>query len=137
MIKYLLDTNVVIFLIKAIEPLNSNVQARDPRTIAISGFTESELRFGIENSKKENRIKNEIATNLTLAAFERLYHDERISIQYGIVKAHLIKNKIYYPKLEIDLFIAATALANDLILITNNIKDFQNIPKLKLENWLK
>ena len=120
--KYLLDTNIIIYLIKGQEPLTSNIQRHNPNEVAVSGFTEAELRFGIENSKEENRLKNEGATNLILSLFTRLYHDERVSDRYGSIKAHIIKNKIYTPRLEIDLFIAATALAYDLTLITNNKK---------------
>lgn len=135
MIKYLLDTNIIIYLIKGAEPLTSNIQKYSPNEIAVSGFTEAELRFGIENSKDENKLKNESATNLILSLFTRLYHDERVSDRYGSTKAHMIKNKIYVPKLEIDLFIAATALAYDLTLITNNKKDFSNIPNLSIDDW--
>ncbi len=133
--KYLLDTNIIIYLIKGQEPLTSNIQRHNPNEVAVSGFTEAELRFGIENSKEENRLKNEGATNLILSLFTRLYHDERVSDRYGSIKAHIIKNKIYTPRLEIDLFIAATALAYDLTLITNNKKDFESIPNLKIEDW--
>ena len=133
--KYLLDTNIIIYLIKGVEPLTSNIQKHSPDEIAVSGFTEAELRFGIENSKSEDKFKNETATNLVLSLFTRLYHDERISDRYGFIKAHTIKNKLYVPKLEIDLFIAATALAYDLTLITNNKKDFNSIPNLKVDDW--
>lgn len=135
MIKYLLDTNIIIYLIKGAEPLTSSIQKYSPNEIAVSGFTEAELRFGIENSRDENKLKNESATNLILSLFTRLYHDERVSDRYGSIKAHMIKNKIYVPKLEIDLFIAATALAYDLTLITNNKKDFSNIPNLSIDDW--
>lgn len=135
MIKYLLDTNIIIYLLKNSEPLTSNIQKYDPTEIAVSGFTEAELRFGIENSKEENKLKNESATNLVLSLFTRLYQNENVSTQYGILKAYLVKNKIYTPKLEMDLLIAATALANNLTLITNNKKDFSNIPNLKVDDW--
>lgn len=135
MTKYLLDTNIVIYLLKGNEPLTSNIQKYIPTEIAVSGFTEAELRFGIENSKEENKLKNESATNLVLSLFTRLYQNEVVSLRYGSIKAHMIKNKVYTPKLEIDLFIAATALAFDLTLITNNKKDFGNIPELKIEDW--
>lgn len=133
--KYLLDTNIIIYLIKGQEPLTSNIQKHSPSEIAVSGFTEAELRFGIENSKEETKLKNECATNLILSLFTRIYHDEQVSARYGFIKAHLTKNKIYTPKLEIDLFNAATALAYGLTLITNNKKDFESIPNLKMDDW--
>lgn len=135
MIKYLLDTNIVIYLIKGHEPLTTRIQKFSPEEIAVSGFTEAELRFGVENSKEDNKVKNEIATNLVISLFTRIYHDENISLQYGLIKSHMLKNKIYTPKLEIDLFIAATALAFKLTLVTNNKKDFSSIPNLKIVDW--
>jgi tRNA(fMet)-specific endonuclease VapC len=134
-VKYLLDTNAVIHLFYATEPLNSNVQAHSPADLSVSGFTEAELRYGIENSDSKYRAQNEIATSLVLAPFNLIYHDFSISEAYGKIKSHLVQNKIYVPKNEIDIFIAATAIAKNLILVTSNQKDFSSIPQLRLEDW--
>lgn len=135
--KYLLDTNAVIYLIHQKAPLHSKVLKRKPETFGISGFTEAELRYAVEKSPEAYRLQNELAISLLLSAFTRIYHDESISYHYGKIKAHLKLHKLYEPKNEIDLFIAATALAHDLIVITANIKDFKNVPQLKIEDWSK
>lgn len=133
--KYLLDTNVMIHLFHSKEPLNSKVQSHRPDDLAISGFTEAELRYGIENSNPKYRAQNELARSLAIAPFAMVYHDHSVSDAYGKIKAHLMTNKIYVPQNEIDIFIAATAIAKNLILVTSNTKDFAAIPGLTLEDW--
>lgn len=133
--KYLLDTNVMIHLFKAHEPLNSNIQKHDPDQLAVSGFTEAEILYGVENSAPESREQNRMARSIAMSAFARIYHDESISEAYGKIKTYLVKNKIYTPSNEIDIFISATAIAKDLTLVTNNVKDFNKIPGLKIQDW--
>lgn len=133
--KYLLDTNVMIHLFQSKEPLNSKVQSHPLADLAISGFTEAELRYGVEKSSPQYRAQNELARSLAIAPFNMVYHDHSISEVYGKIKAHLVINKIYVPQNEIDIFIAATAIAKKLILVTSNTKDFSSIPGLTLEDW--
>jgi tRNA(fMet)-specific endonuclease VapC len=133
--KFLLDTNVMIHLFYAAEPLNSNVQKHNPEDLAVSGFTEAEILHGVENSAPQYREQNRTARAIAMSPFTRVYHDESISEAYGKIKTHLVQNKIYSPSNEIDIFIAATALAKNLTLVTSNTKDFDQIPNLKIENW--
>jgi tRNA(fMet)-specific endonuclease VapC len=109
----------------------------DPSEMAISGFTEAEIAFGVENSSLESRERNRTARSLAMTPFSRIYHDEEISVAYGKVKFQLVKDKSFYPQNEIDIFIAATAIAKDLILITQNLSDFELIHNLKIEDWSK
>ncbi|MCB0361100.1 MAG: type II toxin-antitoxin system VapC family toxin [Bdellovibrionales bacterium] len=133
--KYLLDTNALIHLFQAKEPINSKVRSCEPGDICISGFTEAEILYGVENSSPEFREQNRIARALGMQPFQRIYHDSNVSIEYGRIKAHLNKNNIYFPSNELDIFIAATAIAKNLVLITQNIRDFDAIPNLTIENW--
>ena len=133
--KYLLDTNIMIDLFQAKEPLNRKVQSHHPDDLAISGFTEAEIRCGIEKSDPKYRAENDLARSLAMASFNRIYQDSSVSDTYGKIKAHLLKHKNYIPKNELDIFIAATAIAKDLVLVTSNIKDFAHIPGLKVESW--
>ena len=132
---FLLDTNVIIHLIHKKEPLNKNVRRHDPSKLAISGFTEAELAYGVEKSAPQHRETNRLARATLLATFTRVYHDDAVSEAYGKIKAHLVMNKLYAPSNELDIFIAATAVAKNLTLVTENIKDFNGIPDLKLANW--
>jgi len=134
--KFLLDTNVMIHLFYATEPLNSNVQKNNPEDLAVSGFTEAEILHGVENSAPpQYREQNRIARAIAMSPFTRIYHDESISEAYGKIKTYLVQNKIYAPNNEIDIFIAATGVAKNLTLVTSNTKDFNQIPNLKIEDW--
>ena len=135
--KYLLDTNVMIHLMNNQQPLSGNVMAHDPKDLAISGFTVAELAYGVENSSADMRENNRIARAALIAPFNQIYHDDAITQAYGKIKAYLVQNKIYSPKNEFDILIAATAIAKDLVLVTQNLKDFEKIPNLKFEDWSK
>lgn len=133
--KYLLDTNALIHFMNGHQPLSDKVYAHPAGDVAVSGFTEAEIAFGVENSDPKTREQTRVARNLILASFTRVYHDESISIAYGKIKAHQKLNKIYYPQNEFDILIAATAYAKDLVLVTQNVKDFNQIPGLQYEDW--
>ena len=135
--KYLLDTNVMIHLMNNQQPLSGNVMAHDPKDLAISGFTVAELAYGVENSSPEMKERNRLARAALIAPFQQIYHDDSITQSYGKIKAYLVQNKIYSPKNEFDILIAATAVAKDITLVTQNVKDFEKIPSLKIEDWSK
>jgi tRNA(fMet)-specific endonuclease VapC len=133
--KYLLDTNAVIHLMKGEEPLSSKIMAHHPSEFVVSGFTEAELLFGVENSGSSHRAGNEMKVQLTLAPFQILYQDQVTSWAYGKIKAHLVSKRAFQSRNEIDLFIASTAVAHGLVLVTQNAKDFKAIPNLQLKDW--
>jgi tRNA(fMet)-specific endonuclease VapC len=133
--KYLLDTNAVIHLMNEEDAIASRIFAHSPSDFVVSGFTEAELLFGVERSGELHRATNQLSIQLALASFKIVYQDHSISSIYGKIKAHLVSKKAFREQNEIDLFIAATAIAHDLVLITQNSKDFKHIPHLKFENW--
>ncbi len=135
--KYLLDTNAMIHLFNNRQPFSANIMSHDIKEFAISGYTEAEIEYGIENSAPQNKQQNRIGRSMILAPFQRIYHDNSISVSYGVIKAFLVQKKIYSPSNEFDILIAATALAKNLILVTQNTRDFNKIPKLKFEDWSK
>jgi len=98
-------------------------------------YTEAEIAYGVENSSAEMREVNRMSRSMILARFQRIYHDDSISASYGVIKAHLVQKKIFSPSNEFDILIAATAIAKDLILVTQNAKDFNQIPGLQIEDW--
>ena len=94
-------------------------------------ITYAELFFGAKRS--QNYQKNMIKVN----HIRKIYSIEKLNEEIMDVFAD-IKAKIFYKGIRIeamDLFIAATAIYNDLTLVTNNTKHFENVPNLKLENW--
>ncbi|MBT8567944.1 type II toxin-antitoxin system VapC family toxin [Polynucleobacter paneuropaeus] len=132
MIKYLLDTNIVIYVLKrrpieALEAFNKNANR-----MAISSITLSELIYGAE--KSANVDKNLEAVEDFVSHLDVLSYDARASQQYGQIKASLEKRGVLIG--ENDIHIAAHAISQGLILVSNNLKEFKRVPNLALENWV-
>lgn len=132
--KYLLDTNICIYIIKK-KPRNlvekfKNFNIFD---ITISSITFSELEYGIQKSKFSK--KNRIALHQFLSPIEILPYDSKCAFYYGKIRQFLEKKgEIIGP---LDILIASHCMALDYVLITNNEKEFRRIPGLKIANWLK
>lgn len=132
MIKYLLDTNIVIYVLKrrpleVLETFNKNANR-----MAISSITLSELMYGAE--KSTNVHKNLEAIDDFTSHLDVLPYDEKVSQHYGRIKAMLEKKGEIIG--ENDIHISAHAISQGLILVTNNLKEFKRVPNLALENWV-
>ncbi len=129
---YLLDTNICIYLIKSKFPnLQKRIEETDPSEIAISAITVAELEFGISKSLYPER--NKIALLKFLSPFEIVPFTEKDCEDFGWLRTYL--NKKGTPIGAYDLQIASQCLARDLVLISNNLKEFERVPNLKYENW--
>lgn len=131
---YLLDTNICIYIIKK-KPIEvfKRFKQLEIGTLKISSITVAELYFGAYNS--QNIEKNiEIVKNFLLA-FEIVDFDRKASIEYARIKADLRKKGQVIG--ELDMQIAGIALSNNLVLVTNNEKEFVRVSNLKIENWIK
>ncbi len=129
---YLLDTNICIFAIKnKPEIVLKRIQENFTQGIYISSLTIAELEFGVEHSQKIEQ--NRFALLKFLSIFNILNFDDSDAVDYGILKAVLKKQgKIICP---IDMLLAGQALNKDLVLVTNNIKEFERVNGLKIEDW--
>ncbi len=132
--RYLLDTNICIFLIKRNSPkLLHKIFSLDPLNICISSITLGELSYGVE--KSQHQEKNRSALNKILTVLEVCPFDESAATRYGKIRADLErKGKVIGP---LDTLIAAHALARDLILVTNNTREFKRVENLQFEDWTK
>ena len=131
---YLLDANICIYIIKK-KPIEvfKRFKQLEIGTLKISSITVAELYFGAYNS--QNIEKNiEIVKNFLLA-FEIVDFDRKASIEYARIKADLRKKGQVIG--ELDMQIAGIALSNNLVLVTNNEKEFVRVSNLKIENWIK
>ena len=130
MLKYMLDTNIVIYTMKQ-RPIEVKEKFNAVSTqLCISSISVAELIFGAENSQTpEKNLK--IIENF-LSRLQILDYGVDAAIQYGNIKAHL--KKIGTPIGENDLHIAAHARSKGLILVTNNTKEFERVPALQIEN---
>jgi len=131
-VKFLLDTNICIYIIKQ-KPAKvlEKFKRLHPSDVGISSITLAELEYGIAKSQQSE--KNRIALNQFLITLEIVKFDEKASNIYGGVRAELERKGLVIGAM--DMLIAAHAISLDLILVTNNVKEFSRIPNLRLENW--
>jgi len=130
----MLDTNICIYSIKnKPEQVFRRLQEHDPSDICISSVTYAELVHGVEKSNAIER--NRIALALLLANIEILSFDPPAAECYGKIRAEL--EKAGTPIGPLDMMIAGHAMSLEYTVVTNNIKEFQRIKGLKLENWVE
>ena len=132
---YILDTNILIAILYTREPANTIVRTKDPEDLFLTGITIGEIYFGIENSSPVHIQNNRIAREAVLAHFEHLFMDRDIVEEYGKIKAELSSTTNYHPDNENDIWIAAHARAKRYTLVTENLRDFEDITGLKIESW--
>ena len=134
MIKFMLDTNICIYIIKK-KPKRviERLQKTRVSDIGISSITLSELEYGVMKSLKPEQ--NKLAITEFLAPIEILSYDDMAALEYGKLRAHLDTRGI--PIGSLDMLIAAHALSLKCILVTNNEAEFARVPGLKVENWVK
>ena len=132
MLRYLLDTNIVIYVLKR-RPLEvlSTFNANASR-MAISAITLAELMHGAE---KSSRVTENLAVVEDFCSrLEVLPYGPRAAQHYGAIRAALEKQG--RPIGINDLHIAAHARSEGLVLVTNNTSEFERVPALELENWV-
>ena len=127
---YLLDTCVCIALLKKNQSIIQRLREVGTSNCRISDITMAELYFGAFKSGKEKHFND-------VSEISKLF--DKLPIQYtrkyGEIRWELEKQGLRIG--DMDMFIAATALEEDLILVTGNVKHFERIPGLKIENWMK
>ena len=129
----LLDTNTCIyFLNKASDSIIAQFKKFSPSVIKLSSITVAELFFGAEKSKAKR--KNWQIVESFISTFEIISFDGESSRIYAKIRAYL--EEAGTPIGPMDLLIASICLANDFVLVTNNIKKFKRIKKIRLESWL-
>jgi len=133
-VKYLLDTNILIYLIKNRPPsvaarLNA-LPASDQ--IGMSFITWAELLKGAERSTRRDEVRRRL-DNLAREVPVLFDTDQRLCEHYAVQSARL--RAIGQPIGGNDLWIASHALAQDATLVTNNQREFERINGLRLENW--
>ena len=128
----LLDTCVCIeFLCGSMPGVLKALRSHDPREIMVPAVVEAELRLGALKSAKPQ--ENLLKTELFLDPFERTTFDSRCAEEYASIRAEFeTHGKTIGPN---DLMIAATAKAHGATLVTNNVREFERVPGLKVESW--
>ena len=130
---YMLDTNICIYVLKNhSEKLRHKFKAI--KNICISSVTYAKLCFGIENG--DNSLKELRWEQLDIFTQRLLIDpwDEDAARHYGTIRAHL--KKLGTPIGNNDLLIASHARSINAVLVTNNVKEFNRVPDLSIENWV-
>ena len=131
MTRFMLDTNICIYVINKNPGIVLERFRREaPGSIAISSISAAELTYGASKSGSD---RNKEALALFMAPLTLLPFDESVIWQYGLTRAHLEKQGT--PIGPMDTMIAAHALSKGLTLVTNNVREFERVPDLRLENW--
>jgi tRNA(fMet)-specific endonuclease VapC len=129
MARNLIDTNIAILLIEGDRPTLQHIDAL-PEAPLLSVVSTVELEAGLyEYGKEDPDLRQRL--NLLLDRVEELPFTRREVACYG----NIVANLGYSRRMIIDRMIAATALANDLVLATLNPRDFRRIPGLTLDDW--
>ncbi|ALG66485.1 PIN domain-containing protein [Beggiatoa leptomitoformis] len=133
LMRYLLDTNICIYLIKQHYPSVQQCFEKHPiEKIFLSSITVYELFYGAE--KSQYREKNKRNLKLFCEQFTIINFDEEAAYITANIRSQLEKKGQVIGSY--DLQIAGIALAHQLTLVSNNLKEFERIPELLLENWL-
>lgn len=129
--RYMLNTNMCVYLMKH-QP--SSVAARFEKCqvgdVVMSAITFAELEFGVTmspNSKRERANLNALILNIPVMPF-----DSAVATAYGPIREATRERKTDH----LDKLIASHAVSLDMVLVTNNVRDFAIYPKLKIENWV-
>lgn len=130
--KFMLDTNICIYLIKQKPPkVLMHFKSHAVGDIGISSITLAELRYGVFKSQYVE--KNRQALDEFILPLEITDFDERAAEEYGTVRADL--EKAGKPVGSMDMLIGAHALSLGVTLVTNNVREFRQIKSLKVVDW--
>ena len=132
MLKYLLDTNIVIYVIKRRPRVALKRFNQEHGHMAVSSITLAELIHGAEKSRDPSRnlaVVEDFCARLTVLAY-----GEKAAWHYGSIRAALEKSgKTIGVN---DLHIAAHARSEGMTLVSNNLREFERVPGLVLDNWV-
>ena len=132
MLKYMLDTNIVIYVIKN-RPISVleifNLHASH---MCISSITFAELLHGVEKSAKPEHNLRQVED--FISRLEVLDYGMKAAVHYGDIRADLEKKGTMIGVN--DLHIAGHARSEGMILVTNNLREFDRVEGLRVDNWV-
>ena len=131
---YMLDTNICIYAMKKKpEKVLQRLKEELSNGICISSITLAELEYGMKHSS--NPVKNEAALIRFLLPMSILPFGPDAASEYGVIRAYLQSKGT--PIGPLDMLIAGHAKAENMVLVTNNVHEFERVPGLLLENWVE
>lgn len=133
--QYLLDTNICVFLLRGQYDVDKKIDEVGLENCHISEITMAELKYGAKLGRKKGIKQRAQGLDSFLSSIQILPISNAIDL-YASEKARLRLAGTPADD-DFDLLIGCTAIVNDLIMVTENIKDFKNFSNIKLENWIK
>jgi tRNA(fMet)-specific endonuclease VapC len=131
MLRYLLDTNIAIYVIKRRPPQALQVFNQHAGRMAISVITLAELLHGAEKSSQPTA--NLAVVEDFCCRLEVLPYLPKAAQHYGTIRAALERTGT--PIGVNDLHVAAHARSEGLTLVTHNTREFERVPALQIEDW--
>jgi len=131
MLKYMLDTNIAIYVIKRRPPQMLSVFNEHAGQMCISAVTLAELIHGAE--KSERKAHNLAQVEDFVSRLVVLDYTPKAAAHYGDIRADLERKGT--PIGVNDLHIAGHARSEGLVLVTNNLREFERVEGLRLEDW--
>ncbi len=128
---YVLDTNTLIYFFKGVGNVSRILLSKPPREIGIPSIVLYELEVGIAKSKAPRKRLQQLENIISI--INVLPFTAKEARSSATVRAQLERTGI--PIGPIDILISGTAIANQAILVTHNVKEFKRINKLKIEDW--
>ncbi len=131
--RYLLDTNICIYIINR-SPIKvyERLKKLPLGDVGISVISYCELQYGVAKSARP--VENQLALTEFLAPLEVMDFPSACAVSYGEMRADLKKKGLIIGNY--DLLIAAHAISEGLVLISNNLKEFERVEGLQCENWI-
>jgi tRNA(fMet)-specific endonuclease VapC len=132
-VKYFLDSDICIFALRnASTALIARLKQQSPDNIKIPSVVEAELLYGARKSAQAQHALDK--TTRLLAPYQKIPFDSSCTPHYAKIRADLeAEGKVIGGN---DLLIAAIVLTHNGVLVTNNVKEFQRIANLSVENWI-
>jgi tRNA(fMet)-specific endonuclease VapC len=127
---YLLDTNICIYFIKGLYNLNKKIAEVGQENCFISEITVAELKYGVENSKSPEQMRPVVEAFIPKFAVIPIYNCLDI---YAFEKAKLRKSGLMID--DFDILIGATSVANNMIMVTNNVAHLNRLDDIIIEDW--
>ncbi len=130
--KYLLDTNICIYYLKGMFQLDEKIENIGNDNCYISEITLAELKYGVANSsniKKNKKVLDNFIDNIKIVPILNsldLYASEKARLK-----------KIGKIVDDFDLLIGVTSISNKMTLVTNNLKHFERLNDILIEDWTK
>jgi tRNA(fMet)-specific endonuclease VapC len=131
--RYLLDTNICIYIIKK-QPVKvfNRLRKCSIGDVAISSISVAELEYGAAKSSRPDQNRNALLE--FLSPLEILSFDDQAALHYGDIRSYLEKTGKIIGSM--DMLIAAHARSIPLLLVTNNMDEFSRVLDLRVENWM-